>query len=71
MDQGLAITRRLVEHQGGRISVASEFGKGSRFTFSLLAVEARSAVRAFDEPAKASVTMASRSSTHPIGSNCR
>jgi PAS domain S-box-containing protein len=32
---GLAITRRLVEQQGGRISIESEFGKGSRFTFTL------------------------------------
>jgi len=32
---GLAITRRLVEQQGGKIVLESEFGKGSRFTFSL------------------------------------
>ena len=32
---GLAITRRLVEQQGGKISLASELGKGSRFTFTL------------------------------------
>jgi PAS domain S-box-containing protein len=32
---GLAITRRLVEQQGGRITLESEFGKGSRFTFTL------------------------------------
>jgi CheY-like chemotaxis protein len=32
---GLAITKRLVEQQGGKILLESEFGKGSRFTFTL------------------------------------
>jgi len=32
---GLAITKRLVEQQGGGIWLESEFGKGSRFNFTL------------------------------------
>jgi PAS domain S-box-containing protein len=32
---GLALTRKIVEMQGGRISVASEFGKGTTFTVVL------------------------------------
>jgi len=32
---GLALTRQLVEIMGGRIWVESEYGKGSRFTFTL------------------------------------
>jgi CheY-like chemotaxis protein len=56
---GLAITKRLVEQQGGQISVESEFGKGSRFTFTLLAAEPTSEVQPVVEPAKASVLAAS------------
>jgi len=32
---GLALTKRYVEMQGGSISVDSEYGKGSNFTFRL------------------------------------
>jgi PAS domain S-box-containing protein len=56
---GLAITKRLVEQQGGQISVESEFGKGSRFTFTLLAAEPTSEVQPVVEPPKGSVPAAS------------
>ena len=49
---GLAITKRLVEQQGGRISLQSELGKGSRFTFTLIAVEPTFEVRPVQEPPK-------------------
>ncbi len=35
---GLTLTKKLVELHGGRISVKSEIGKGSTFTFTLLEV---------------------------------
>ena len=56
---GLAITKRLVEQQGGRISLESEFGKGSRFTFSLVAVERTLEGCAVVEPPVASSIAAS------------
>ncbi len=43
---GLALTRKLVELHGGKISVASEgLMKGSAFTFSILAQEAETGTR--------------------------
>jgi signal transduction histidine kinase len=41
---GLALTRKIVELQGGRISAESEFGKGSTFTVVLPLVMAESGV---------------------------
>jgi PAS domain S-box-containing protein len=41
---GLAITKKLVEQQGGNIWLESEFGKGTRFSFSLPAGSAQSLV---------------------------
>jgi signal transduction histidine kinase len=38
---GLALTKKMVELHGGRISVASEFGKGSRFAFVIPVGQAR------------------------------
>jgi PAS domain S-box-containing protein len=52
---GLAITKRLVEQQGGRISIESEFGKGSRFTFTLPAGFRGPQTPLVDEPASPSI----------------
>ena len=47
---GLSITKRLVEQQGGRISLESEFGKGSRFTFTLPVASRVSKTQSVNEP---------------------
>ena len=49
---GLAITKRLVEQQGGRILLESEFGKGSRFTFTLPAGSRGSETPPLNEPSR-------------------
>ncbi len=38
---GLAITKALIEEHGGRVSVTSELGKGSCFTFTIATGQAR------------------------------
>jgi signal transduction histidine kinase/CheY-like chemotaxis protein len=49
---GLAITKRLVKQQGGKISLQSEPGRGSRFTFTLpIGSRAPSKILPVDGPA--------------------
>jgi PAS domain S-box-containing protein len=54
---GLAITKRLVEQQGGRISLKSEFGKGSRFTFTLPAGSRGAETPLVNEPPSPSIVI--------------
>jgi PAS domain S-box-containing protein len=49
---GLAITQRLVQAHGGSISVESEVGKGSCFTFSLPLADRRAAETVADSNSK-------------------
>jgi signal transduction histidine kinase len=51
---GLSITKTIVEGHGGRISVESTLGKGSRFTVTLADADAPT-----DADADAAVDMAS------------
>jgi PAS domain S-box-containing protein len=54
---GLAITKRLVEQQGGGISLESEFGKGSRFTFTLPAGSRGAQTPLVNEPPSPSIVI--------------
>ena len=54
---GLAITKRLVEQQGGGISLKSEFGKGSRFTFTLPAGSRGAETPLVNEPPSPSIVI--------------
>jgi signal transduction histidine kinase len=47
---GLAIVKALVESQGGRVSVVSEIGKGSTFSFTLATKEPRAAAVDYAPP---------------------
>lgn len=50
---GLSITKRLVEQQGGTISLASEFGRGSKFTVCFPVGQQRTALEPDASPAPA------------------
>jgi signal transduction histidine kinase len=59
---GLAISQRLAELMGGELSAASEPGRGSVFTLSLLAADVGSALRP-DDVAEHGALMAARGGT--------
>lgn len=64
---GLAITRRLVEQQDGKISLQSEFGKGSRFTFTLpLGLKISSSVVQLDKAVAPSANALNASHKKPL-----
>ncbi len=49
---GLAICRQIIDHFGGRLSVESETGRGSIFTFTLPQPAASAAARHLAEAAR-------------------
>ena len=57
---GLAITKRLVEQHGGSISLESEVGRGSRFSFTLPAAHWASETRVGGKPAAPAVVDSGR-----------
>jgi len=57
---GLAITKRLVEQHGGSISLESEVGRGSRFSFTLPAAHWASETRVGGKPAGSAVVDSGR-----------
>jgi len=57
---GLAITKRLVEQHGGSISLESEVGRGSRFSFTLPAAHWASETRVGGKPAASAVVDSGR-----------
>lgn len=63
---GLAISRNLVQLMGGQISLASEPGAGSTFTFTVLAPEVKSDVVKPPPPSIAGVRLAIAGESSPL-----